>query len=151
MAKPLTPIAIANLRARPQRYEVSDPGCAGLRVVIFPSKKKSFIVRFRFRGLQRKLTLGPCLITPIGATEPDTAPELDTPLSLAAARELTTKALRVAKSGTDDGPTVMGPKCDHAGLNRSCDRIRLRFPIGACSHEGRCGVMRQLINVKSTL
>ena len=39
MAKPLTPIAIANLKARPQRYEVSDPGCAGLRVVVFPSKR----------------------------------------------------------------------------------------------------------------
>jgi hypothetical protein len=58
MAKPLTPIAIANLKARGQRYEVSDPGCAGLRVVVFPSRRKSFILRYRFRGLQRKLTLG---------------------------------------------------------------------------------------------
>jgi hypothetical protein len=62
MARPLTPIAISNLRARPQRYEVSDPGCAGLRVVVFPTKKRSFILRYRFRGLQRKLTLGPVLI-----------------------------------------------------------------------------------------
>jgi integrase len=61
MAKPLTPIAVAKLRARPQRYEVADPGCQGLRVVVFPSKRKSFVVRFRFRGKQEKLTLGPCL------------------------------------------------------------------------------------------
>jgi integrase len=101
MAKPLTPIAIANLKARPHRYEVSDGGCAGLRVTVFPSKKKSFIVRFRFRGLQRKLTLGPCLIAHGDESEPDTVPELDTPLSLAAARELATKALRQAKSGSD--------------------------------------------------
>ena len=60
MAQPLTPIAIANLKACGQRYEVSDPGCAGLRVVVFPSRRKSFILRYRFRGLQRKLTLGPC-------------------------------------------------------------------------------------------
>jgi hypothetical protein len=40
MVKPLTPIAIANLRARGQRYEVSDPGCAGLRVVVFPSRRQ---------------------------------------------------------------------------------------------------------------
>ena len=100
MARALTPIAIANLKPRPQRYEVSDPGCAGLRVVVFPSRRKSFVVRFRFRGLQRKLTLGPCL-TERGVTESDTTPELDTPLSLAAARERATKALREAKSGRD--------------------------------------------------
>ena len=50
MAKPLTPITIANLKARSQRYEISDGGCQGLRVVAFPSRRKSFIVRYRFRG-----------------------------------------------------------------------------------------------------
>ena len=98
MARTLTPIGIGNLKARPHRFEVSDGGCAGLRVVVFPSKRKSFIVRYRFRGLQRKLTLGPCLT---GPGEPESAPELGTPLSLAAARELATRALRQAKSGTD--------------------------------------------------
>ena len=49
------------MRARPQRYEVPDGGCVGLGVVVFPSRRKSFILRYRFRGLQRKLTLGPCL------------------------------------------------------------------------------------------
>jgi integrase len=100
MAKALTPIAIANLKPHPSRYEVSDPGCSGLRVVVFPSRKKSFIVRYRFRGLQRKLTLGPCL----GGNEqgePTDSPELNTPLSLAAARELATKALRQARAGAD--------------------------------------------------
>jgi integrase len=100
MARALTAIAIANLKPRPTRYEVSDPGCAGLRVVVFPSKKKSFIVRYRFRGLQRKLTLGRCL-TERGVVEPANTPETDTPLSLAAARELATKALRQAKAGAD--------------------------------------------------
>jgi integrase len=101
MGKPLTPIAIANLKARPQRYEVSDGGCAGLRVVVFPSKRKSFIVRYRFRSVQRKLTLGPVL-TERGATvEPGITPEIDTPLSLSAARQLAATALRQAKSGND--------------------------------------------------
>ena len=68
MPKPLTAIAIANLKPKPQRYEVSDGGCRGLRVVVFPSKKKSFVVRFRYRGLQRKLTLGPCLTARRGRT-----------------------------------------------------------------------------------
>ncbi len=70
MAKPLTAIAIANLKPRLKRYEVSDPGCHGLRVVVFPSRKKSFIVRYRYRGLQCKLTLGPCL-TERGVAESD--------------------------------------------------------------------------------
>jgi integrase len=100
MIKPLTPIAIANLKPKPQRYEISDPGCPGLRVVVFPSRRKSFVLRFRFRNLQRKLTLGPCL-TERGVAESDTTPELGTPLSLAAARERATKALREAKSGRD--------------------------------------------------
>jgi integrase len=100
MAKSLTPVTIANLRARPQRYEVPDGACLGLRVVVFPSRKKSFVVRFRFRGLQRKLTLG-SVLGGNGHGEPADAPELSTPLSLAAARELATKALRQARSGSD--------------------------------------------------
>src|SRR5260370_38547923 len=94
MAK-LTPITIANLRAKADRYEVSDGGCAGLRVVVFPSKRKSFIVRYRFRGLQRKLTLAPSL-TEHGVVGPPTAPETATPLSLAAAPDLATNAPRQA-------------------------------------------------------
>jgi integrase len=100
MAKPLTPIAIGNLRARRDRYEVPDGGCAGLRVVVFPSRRKSFIVRYRFRGLQRKLTLGPCLVER-GVAEPASAPETATPLSLHAARSLCAEALRQARSGND--------------------------------------------------
>jgi integrase len=120
MAK-LTPITIANLRAKADRYEVSDGGCAGLRVVVFPSKRKSFIVRYRFRGLQRKLTLGPCL-TEHGVVEPASAPETDTPLSLAAARELATKALRQAKAGAD--PVAAKRKRREEALAAESDTLR---------------------------
>jgi integrase len=105
MAKPLTAVTIANLRPKPKdspkRYEVSDGGCQGLRVVVFPTGRRSFIVRFRYRGLQRKLTLGSVLLTHNGEGEPDTTPQIDTPLSLSAARELATRALRQAKAGED--------------------------------------------------
>jgi integrase len=101
MAKLLTPITVANFKPRLKPYEISDGGCAGLRVVVFPSRRKSYIVRYRFRGLQRKLTLGPCLIERNGEAEPIEDPKTDTPLSLAAARELCTKALRQAKAGQD--------------------------------------------------
>jgi integrase len=99
--RPLTAIAIGNLKSRPQRYEVPDPGCAGLRVVVFPSRRKSFVVRYRFRGVQKKLTLGACLIERSGEAEPADAPELDTPLSLLAARQLAVTALRQARAGED--------------------------------------------------
>jgi len=99
MAKALTPVAIAALKAGLYRYEVSDGGCAGLRVVVFPTKKKSFVVRYRFRGRAQKLTLGPCLID---AADPG-VPELDTPLSLLSARMLAATALRQAKNGIDPG------------------------------------------------
>jgi len=137
MAKPLTPIAITNLKARTTRYEVSDGGCAGLRIAVFPTKRKSFIVRYRFRGLQRKLTLGPCLIAHGGETEPDTAPEIDTPLSLSAARELCTRALRQAKSGSDPAAAKQRQRQEQATaesdtlqaiskeyLRRGCPRLR---------------------------
>jgi integrase len=78
-----------------------------LRVVVFPSGHRSFIVRFRYRGRQLKLTLGSCLVER-GVAEPANAPKADTPLSLLAARELATKALREAKSGID--PTEVGRK-----------------------------------------
>ena len=44
--------------------------------------------------------MGPCL-TERGVVETDATPENGTPLSLAAARELCTKALRQARSGID--------------------------------------------------
>ena len=100
MPKPLTPPSIAALRRKPTRYEVPDGGCTGLRVVVFPSKHKSYIIRFRFKGLSRKLTLGPCLIEE-GVAEPSTTPKIGTPLSLVGARQLCTTALRDAKAGTD--------------------------------------------------
>ena len=58
MSKSLTAIAIDKLKAKPTRYEISDAGQRGLLVAVFPSGKKSFIVRYRFGGVKRKLTLG---------------------------------------------------------------------------------------------
>jgi integrase len=122
MAKALTPITIAKLRARAERFEVPDGGCQGLRVVVFPTGRKSFIVRYRFRRLQRKLTLGSVLLTRNGEGEPDTSPEIDTPLSLAAARELATKALRQAKSGND--PAAAKAKARAEALAAEADTLQ---------------------------
>src|SRR5262249_22159519 len=101
MAKVLTAIACRNARPGAKRREIPDAGCRGLYLIVQPSGAKSWGVRFRFRSLPRKLTLGSFLD---GGREPDVVPEIDTPLSLAAARELATRALRQVGSGVD--PTV---------------------------------------------
>lgn len=54
----LTVKAVENLQARPERYEVPDPGCAGLYLQVHPSGAKSWAYRFRFAGKSRKLTIG---------------------------------------------------------------------------------------------
>ena len=58
MSNALTAIRVEKLKAKPGRYEVPDGAQRGLYVVVFPSGKKSFIVRYRFGGIKRKLTLG---------------------------------------------------------------------------------------------
>jgi integrase len=81
MAKVLTSIAIDKLKPAASRYEVPDGGQRGLLVVVFPSGKKSFIVRYRFGGVKRKLTLGG--------------------ISLAAARKAAAAALYEVHEGRD--------------------------------------------------
>jgi integrase len=82
MAKGFTDIAIRNLKAGDVRREIPDPGAAGLYLIIQPSGKKSFAVRYRFNGKPKKLTL------PGG-------------LTLAAARRLASDALYALEKGDD--------------------------------------------------
>jgi integrase len=81
MSKGLTAIAIEKLKPRPERYEVPDGGQRGLLLCVFPSGQKSFIVRYRFGGRKRKLTLGG--------------------ISLAAARKAAAAALYEVHEGRD--------------------------------------------------
>jgi integrase len=64
------------------RLEIPDDGCHSLYLVVQPSGKKSWAVRYRFRGRPTKLTL-------IGVT------------SLAAARKAATDALHELEQGRD--------------------------------------------------
>jgi integrase len=97
MAKPLTAIAVLKARAHPARREIPDGGCRGLHLVIQPSGHKSWALRYRSGGRPVKLTLGSTLVG--AGAESVTAPELDTPLSLSAARELATRTLREVQAG----------------------------------------------------
>jgi hypothetical protein len=90
--KALTAIAVEKLKPRADRYEVRDGGARGLRVVVFPSGAKSFILRYRHAGIPKKLTIGPVEI------------------GLAAARVENSKALYELAQGRDPGAAKAATK-----------------------------------------
>jgi integrase len=98
--RPLTDIAIQNLKSKVERYEVSDPGCRGLRVAVQPSGHKSFIVRYRDAGgKNRKLTLPPVSLAGARKLAGDAMLELAQGRDPAAAKQ---DAKRTAHTRGDD-------------------------------------------------
>ena len=59
MAKPLTQFTIDNLKPAAARREVPDGRVGGLYLIVQPSAARSWAVRYRFDGKQKKHTLGP--------------------------------------------------------------------------------------------
>jgi integrase len=57
MAKKLTDIAIKNMKASATRREIPDGGCDGLYLIVQPTGRHAWAVRYRFKGKSRKLTL----------------------------------------------------------------------------------------------
>ena len=78
----LTDLGVRHLEPRGKRYEIPDPGARGLYVVVHPSGRKSFCVRYRFAGQPKKLTL-------------------QAGVSLAAARKLAADAMHELTQGRD--------------------------------------------------
>jgi integrase len=108
----LTTVAIAALKPRHRRYEVRDTR-SSLRLIVFPSGKKSWVIRYRRRdGRSAKLTLG----TVNTITETEGAPVIGGPLTLAAARKLAAEIDLDRASGRDpaarkrtpDAPVTFG-------------------------------------------
>jgi hypothetical protein len=95
MTKALTAVAVDKLKRKTTRYEVPDGGQRGLLVVVFPSGKKSFIVRYRYGCVKRKLTLGG--------------------ISLAAARKAAAAALYEVHEGRDPAEAKKISKATAAG------------------------------------
>jgi hypothetical protein len=100
MAKPLTIMALENLKPTSRRREVSDGGMPGLYFVIQPSGKRSWAYRYRFNGRPRKWTIGPC-------------PAID----LKTARELAREALRKVATGADPCAEKKAAKLAPTGLD----------------------------------
>jgi integrase len=101
--RPLTDITIANLKPRAVPYEVPDPGARGLRVVVYPTGRKSFIVRYRnAAGRTRKLTLA-------------------AGITLAAARKLAADAMHEVAQDKDPATTKQAVR--HGARSRADDTV----------------------------
>src|SRR4051812_15818093 len=59
-SKGLTALAVKNAKAGPTRRELPDDDARGLFLIVQPSGKKSWALRYRYVGKARKLTLGGC-------------------------------------------------------------------------------------------
>jgi hypothetical protein len=107
MSKALTDIAVRKAKPRATRFEISDAAQRGLKLVVFPSGAKSWVVRYRFGGRKRKLTLGG--------------------ISLAAARKAAASALFEVHEGRDPQVAKQAEKAKanlaHANTVRAvCER-----------------------------
>jgi integrase len=78
----LTTVSVENAKPAARRREIPDSGCRGLYLIVQPTGRKAWAVRYRFEGTTRKLTL-------------------DAGLTLAAARQAATAALRELEQGRD--------------------------------------------------
>jgi integrase len=92
--KKFTANTVKALKPGSTREETRDPDCRGLYVVVQPSGRKSFAVRYRFDGKSRKLTL------PRGIT-------------LAAARKEAADAIHQIELGRDPGAAKLQAKEAH--------------------------------------
>lgn len=85
MAKPLTVKFIEAIKTPATRIEIPDGGCTGLYLVVQPTGKMSWALRYRSGGKPRKMTISP----------------LTTEFGLAVARDAAAKALRTVAEGRD--------------------------------------------------
>ncbi|MCB5409444.1 tyrosine-type recombinase/integrase [Pseudogemmobacter faecipullorum] len=89
----LTAVSVERLQAASSRQEIPDSLCTGLYLVVQPTGKKSWQVRYRHGGTHRRMTL---------ATYPL--------LSLAEARQRAREALGAASEGRDPSAEVKAAK-----------------------------------------
>jgi integrase len=95
----LTAAAVERFKPGTKRIEIGDGGSESLRLVIHPSGKKSWAMRFRGpKGKHAKITLGPVNLLDGRAS---VSPRLGAPLTLGEARELAADVNRKRAAGVD--------------------------------------------------
>ena len=114
MANRMTDVSVAALKPASLRYEISDPQQRGLRVAVYPSGQRTFVVRYRFDGRSKKLTLQ-------GGISIEQARKLP-PMRYSKSRRVTTRRRRKL-------PARRPPHRDSAGrrrriLERHRDKLR---------------------------
>ncbi|MGY4433714.1 hypothetical protein ACVWWO_006191 [Bradyrhizobium sp. F1.13.1] len=112
MAKALTAAGVAKLRAIEDRCrEIPDGGCVGLYLLVFPSGRKSWALRYRRPGSGRpaKLTLGSVYDAADGS-EIDVKPTIGGHLSLKSAHRLVAELKHEISLGRDPGVAHIAAK-----------------------------------------
>src|SRR5215813_2260754 len=106
MAKALTARYIESITPTAQTQEIPDGGCRGLYLLVHPTGRKSYAVRYRFQGRTRKLTL-------------------DAGLTLAEARHQATAALHELERGNDPAALKFDAeaKAEKAEADRKRDTV----------------------------
>ena len=129
MAKRLTDIGIRNLKPAVARREIADVGQRGLYVVLQPSGRRGFAVRYRFNGKPHKLTL-------TGG------------LSLAAARKAAAAAMWELEQGRDPAATRKAAKAKATAadtLQAICEEYLKREGPRLRTVDQRHAVLRRLV------
>jgi integrase len=103
----LTAKTVENIRPRETRIEVPDSGCRGLYLVVQPSGRKSWAVRYRYQRKPKKLTLG------------------DAVSGLAEARKAATAALHELEQGRDPAALKFDAKAaaERASAEKTADTV----------------------------
>jgi len=105
VGKRLTDVSVRSLKPRADRYEIPDAGARGLRVVVWPSGERSYILRYRRPGNKK-----PAKLT------------FQRGISLAAARKLAADANYELQQGRDPGEAKKDAKTKAAKV--AADTVR---------------------------
>jgi integrase len=133
MAKALTAKSVENAKPAAIRREIPDAGCRGLYLVVQPTGRKAWAVRYRFEGTPRKLTL-------------------DGALTLAAARKAATDALHELERGNDPAALKFDAqaKAEKEAADRAgdtVDNLAARFIEKYAKRKTRKSSWRQTVHV----
>jgi Meiotically Up-regulated Gene 113 (MUG113) protein/Arm domain-containing DNA-binding protein len=114
--KVLTFAAVKNFRPGAKRRAILDGGARSLYLVVYPSGKKSWVMRFRRPGGKvGRLNLGPLDLSGREATGD---PVIGTPLTLAAARQLSAQIHRARLTSSDVIADYLAVKHRHRDAER---------------------------------